>query len=86
MGVNALVSDINGCNEIVFDCVNGSLVPAKNVKALQEKMKYFLLNNQDNSDLLTKSRELIKSKYSRKVYWEYLKKEYMSFLDLDNVN
>ncbi|MBI65521.1 MAG: glycosyltransferase family 1 protein [Candidatus Marinimicrobia bacterium] len=86
MGVNALVSDINGCNEIVVNGVNGSLVPAKNVKALQEKMKYFLLNNQDNSDLLTKSRELIKSKYSRKVYWEYLKKEYMSFLDLDNVN
>jgi len=86
MEVNSLVSDINGCNEIIVDGVNGSLVSPKNIDELQEKMKYFLLNNKDCCDLLRKSREQVKLKYSRKVYWEYLKKEYMSFLDLDNVN
>ena len=38
MGLPSIVSDINGCNEIIIEGENGLIIPSKNVKKLKEKM------------------------------------------------
>ena len=38
MGLPSIVSDINGCNEIIVEGENGLIIPSKNVEKLKEKM------------------------------------------------
>src|SRR5690554_3274178 len=39
MGLPSIVSNINGCNEIIEEGANGTIIPVKNVDALQQIMK-----------------------------------------------
>jgi len=76
MGVPAIVTDINGCNEIIQEGKNGTLIPVKNVEALQEKMDYFIQNPQQLKTLATNAREMIVSRYEQKMVWEAILAEY----------
>src|SRR5690606_26093860 len=42
MGLPCIVSNINGCNEIIEEGLNGLIVPVKNSQMLQEKMELLL--------------------------------------------
>ena len=46
MGLPSIVTDINGCNEIIEDGVNGVIVPPRDEEALYNAMKYFVENRQ----------------------------------------
>ncbi len=46
----SIVTDINGCNEIVENMINGLVVPAKNAEALQNSMEK-LLSDKELFDL-----------------------------------
>jgi glycosyltransferase involved in cell wall biosynthesis len=76
MGLYSIVSDINGCNEIVQEGVNGTIIPTKNAEALYMAMKQVL----DKKDLLSKEkstyRDMIKKRYERSFVWNELLKEY----------
>ncbi|MCB0372159.1 MAG: glycosyltransferase family 4 protein [Muricauda sp.] len=76
MGLYSIVSDINGCNEIVQEGVNGTIIPTKNAEALYKAMKQVL----DKKDLLSKEkstyRDMIKKRYERSFVWNELLKEY----------
>ena len=76
MNVPAIVTDINGCNEIVTNGVNGFIVPVKNAEALEAKMKELYENESLRKDLTLKSRSLMTDNYERKVFWRILLKEY----------
>lgn len=79
-GLPSIVSDINGCNEIIIAGENGLLVPVKNWKALQEAM---LLLNEDpilRTHLQSNARFLIASRYDQRVVWEALLAEYHRLL------
>lgn len=78
MQIPSIVSDINGCNEIVEEGVNGSVIPVKNVKALQESMKELLINRDYYKYLTQNARARICEKFERKRIWESLLKEYKS--------
>jgi len=79
MGVPAIVSDINGCNEIIVHGENGLIVPAKNSKILGEAMEY-LLGNEDVLDRMSaKSRKMIVERYDQMYVWNEILKEYQSF-------
>lgn len=83
MGVASIVSDINGCNEIIINGENGYIIPPKNVERLKDEMKKIL----DYDDLLlmkSKSREMIVSRYQRELVWNELLKEYQK-LHSENV-
>lgn len=82
MGIPSIVSDINGCNEIIKEGINGLIIPAKNKAALKESMKRFIDDNALSVNLSKLSRSEITSKYERKVFWKLLLKEYKS---LENV-
>ena len=76
MNLPAIVSDINGCNEIIQDGLNGIIIPVKNSEALLEAMKNFYTNNDLRQKLELNTRDLIKRNYERIVFWQILLKEY----------
>ena len=83
MGVPSIVTDINGCNELIKHGYNGSIIPVKSKEDLYDEMKFFYETPKDIISKMGKvSRKEMKEKYERKVIWEALLKEYKS---LDNV-
>lgn len=78
MQLNCIVSDINGCNEIITNGENGWIVPVKDSEVLAEHMKWCLNNGQISSQMVLISRKLMKEKYERTFIWNELLKEYNS--------
>jgi glycosyltransferase involved in cell wall biosynthesis len=79
MDLPCIVTDINGCNEIIIEHENGIIIPVKNENAIFEAMKLFFENKQLIQKMKTNSREMIVSRYEQKVVWEAILKEYKSF-------
>jgi glycosyltransferase involved in cell wall biosynthesis len=79
MGLNAIVSDINGCNEIVQDGETGFIVPRKNSELLQLAMEKVYVNHNQNQEMGRKAKELIQNKYNQKVVWNKILEEYQSY-------
>ncbi len=85
MGLPCIVSDINGCNEIIIEGVNGCIIPAKNVHALSQSMQT-LLNNPSLRDMLAENaRPFIVSRYGQALVWEALLAEYKNLLREKNI-
>ena len=74
----SIVTNINGCNEIIIDNINGSIIPRKDVEALYDKMKYYLQNPDIVAAMGQKSRDLIISRYERTKIWKALLDEYQT--------
>lgn len=72
----SIVTDINGCNEIIEDGKNGLIIPAKNVPELQGAMERLLTNTALYQTLQSNARKMIVDRYEQKYLWELLLKEY----------
>lgn len=75
-----ILSDINGCNEIVEDKKNGWLVPVKNTEALSHTMKWARENEEETMRLAKTVRGSIVEKYDRKKMWHILLEKYCFYL------
>lgn len=80
MELPCIVSDINGCNEIIIDGENGIIVPVKNQQALYLAMTRLIENPELYKSLQSKSRGMITSRFEQKVLWEALFEEYKRLL------
>ncbi|TXI87594.1 MAG: glycosyltransferase family 1 protein [Crocinitomicaceae bacterium] len=78
MGLPSIVSDINGCNELIVENVNGIIIPPKNTKLLTHAMKSIIDNRYKTEQMALNSREMITSKFEQKLIWGSLKAEYDS--------
>ena len=79
MGVPALVTDINGSNEIVIPGENGVVVPARDEAALLAAMRRFVDGRADAVPAMaSRSRALIASRYAREDVWAALLNMYFS--------
>jgi glycosyltransferase involved in cell wall biosynthesis len=77
--VPCIVTDINGCNEIIDHNQNGLIVQPKNAEALQEAMR-FLLDHPDKRRIFaTRARNHVVEHYEQRVIWHTLLNEYRSF-------
>jgi len=76
MGLPGLVSDINGCNEIIEHGSNGLIYPVKDKGALYKAMKDLLTNPELQNSLKKRAREMITSRFERSETWKALLKEY----------
>ncbi|MDD2200247.1 MAG: glycosyltransferase family 4 protein [Bacteroidales bacterium] len=76
MGIPSIVTNINGCNEIIIDNENGIIIPPKDEKKLFEAMLSFLDNPSEVERMASKSRKLIVDRYEQSVVWYELLKEY----------
>lgn len=80
MGIPSIVSNINGCNEIIIEKENGLFIPAKNTEKLQATMENVLKNKELLDKLRQNSRRLIVERYQQKIFWNALLKEYQEHL------
>ena len=76
MGLPSIVTNINGCNEIIIDGENGRIIPAKDVDALYNMMEWFINNPVEVKNMANKSREMIVTRYDRQVIWNEILKMY----------
>jgi glycosyltransferase involved in cell wall biosynthesis len=76
MGLPSIVTDINGCNEIIIEGKNGTIIPAKDTIALQKKMELFIADRALIEKLRSKARDMVTSRYEQKMVWEALLAEY----------
>lgn len=76
MDLPAIVSNINGCNEIIKEGRNGLLVPPKNSKLLYEKMELLAQDSSLRERMRSRAREEIVSRYERNKMWKIILEEY----------
>ena len=80
MGLPSIVSDINGCNEIIVEGENGLIIPSKNVEKLKEKMLTLARDKNLYIKLKENSRRMIENRYEQSVVWKALLEEYEGLL------
>jgi glycosyltransferase involved in cell wall biosynthesis len=81
MELPCIVTNINGCNEIIEHNKNGLIIEPKNEKGLYDSMKSFLDNKCLAEKLSLNIREDIINKYDRKQFLQYLLDEYKKVLN-----
>ena len=84
MGLPQIVSDINGCNEIVISGVTGLIVPPKNSHALFDAMIELSNNHDLRNQMAINSRPIIVNCYSRQNILKSIENEYNNlFINLN---
>ncbi len=81
MGLPSIVTDINGCNEIIEEGTNGIIIPPKDVIALKNAMLEMIENKELYNHLKSNAREMITSRYEQRIVWEALLEEYKRLID-----
>jgi glycosyltransferase involved in cell wall biosynthesis len=76
MELPAIVTNISGCNEIVQEGVNGTIIPPANVEALKTAMRRMVTDEEYRLSLKKNARSMIVSRYEQKLVWEALLEEY----------
>ncbi len=75
-----IVSDINGCNEIVKHDVTGMVIPSKDVPSLVEAMKMLVNDEVKRKKFAATARDFIADNFKRQFIWEELRKEYVRLM------
>lgn len=79
MGLPSIVTDINGCNEIIEEGVNGVIIPSRSVEKLYQAMKYFVEHrNEEVSEMARRARPVIVERFEQHKVWEALLAQYQS--------
>lgn len=78
MGLPSIVTNINGCNEIIIEGKNGIIIPPQDETALYNAMNYFLENREDVKRMAANARDLIAGRYEQRIVWNTLLEEYQS--------
>lgn len=76
MGLPSIVTDINGCNEIIINGKNGVIIPPKNEEALYDAMSWFLSHPDEVKQMAANARPMIVTRYEQKMVWAALLAEY----------
>lgn len=80
MGLPSIVSDINGCNEIIMEGQNGVLVPVKNTEKLSHAMERMKSDTAYYQKLKMNARSMIQSRYEQSEVWNALLGEYKKLI------
>ncbi len=79
MELPCIVSDINGCNEIIQEGFNGYLVPTKQAEPLKNAMLTLFNDQAKRKMMANNSRPNILEKYDQEYVWGKILEEYRSF-------
>ncbi len=74
--IPSIVSDINGCNEIVEHDKTGIIVPPKNVNELVKAMEEMMVNEMKRVTIGRAAHDFVCGNFKREIIWEKLKEEY----------
>ena len=78
MSLPSIVSDINGCNEIIENGTNGLIVPVKDEINLGVAMEKLVEDENDTLKMVENSRPMIVSRYEQDVIWQAILSEYQN--------
>lgn len=78
MGLPSIVTDINGCNEIIKESLNGLIIPPKNSEKLLNAMQKVIVDPEFVKKMASNSRSTIQTSYEQSVVWNGLLEEYKS--------
>lgn len=76
MNIPSIVTNINGCNEIIKHGENGLIIPTHDAQAIVDAMCYLKENPEIHRIMSTNSRKIIASNYRHTYIWNELLKEY----------
>ena len=80
MDLPSVVTDINGCNEIIIEGENGTIIPVKNTAALYKAMEKMLRDEKGFLKMNENARRMITSRYEQSVVWSALLEEYQKII------
>lgn len=80
MGLPSVVTDINGCNEIIKEGVNGYIVPKQDTEALYTGMKRLYTDQAKTGEMAGVAREMIASRYDQKDVWKATLQMYQTLI------
>ncbi|MFD0988650.1 glycosyltransferase family 4 protein [Mariniflexile jejuense] len=81
MKLPCIVTNINGCNEIISQPENGIIIPVKDTDALYNAMKnMYALTKEQQVKMGETSRNIIVSKFEQQFVWNALLEEYQKLL------
>jgi glycosyltransferase involved in cell wall biosynthesis len=83
MKLPCIVTNINGCNEIIEHNINGLIVEPKDIDTLYDAMRRMENENKLAFQLGLNTRNDIIKKYDRKNFHQYLLEEYNKVLEND---
>lgn len=87
MELPSIVSDINGCNEIIVEGENGTIIPVKNAEAITVAMQKLMEDKDCYLTLKANARPMIQARYEQSVVWNALLDEYNSLINkLETIN
>ena len=78
MGLPCVVSDINGCNEIIIEGENGLIIPSHDAPALYQAMKRMMEDKALYTHCQQNARPLIASRYKQEDVWQATLEMYRS--------
>lgn len=76
MGLPSIVTDINGCNEIIIEDKNGTIIPVKDPNSLHQAMRKMLKDVDFRNQLQQNARPMIVSRYEQQLVWQAILEEY----------
>lgn len=82
MGLPSIVTNINGCNEIITDGENGIIIPTKDEAALLKGMTTFVTDRRLVDTLAKNARPMIASRFERSFVWNAILKEYRTLVNV----
>ncbi|MGV0920646.1 glycosyltransferase family 4 protein [Empedobacter falsenii] len=81
MELPSIVSDINGCNEIIVEGENGTIIPVKNVEVISTAMQKLMEDKNYYLSLKNNARLMIQARYEQSFVWNALLDEYNSLIN-----
>ncbi|NLU30585.1 MAG: glycosyltransferase family 4 protein [Bacteroidales bacterium] len=76
MGLPSIVTNINGCNEIIIEGKNGVIIPPKDETALLNAMNHFIHHSEEINHMRKNARPLITERYEQQLVWKAILNEY----------
>ena len=80
MELPSIVTNINGCNEIIIEGENGIVIPVKDTMALQQAMKKMMCEKEFYNQLQSNARKMITDRYEQQLVWDAILNEYKSLV------
>lgn len=78
MGLPCIVTDINGCNEVITDGVNGLIVPKMDAAALEAAMERMISDPAGRAAMAAVARESVVERFRQEDVWREMLKMYKS--------
>lgn len=78
LGIPCIVSDINGCNEIISHGVTGLIVKPKEVGSLADSMMLLATDESKRKQFSFLAKTFVFDNFKREVVWEAIRREYES--------